>query len=216
MRNKRSFTDSIGKFYYEGIQLIDNYHAQLAHFTCIIAILAVLWQITSKYNFVICAMLFSIYFVNLAINGYKKFWSITKVDDEAKEIKQKCMRAYLIIDVALLGAGCVLLGVKLALSITIIFIVVSYLFYRAGAAALGDIVTIRGNLTIWEKIRNLNPGLYSLVYNLLLRMLFLIPVMILPSIPVISKIILVSIYLLIIPIIARLADDGANIAVIFK
>lgn len=220
----RNVLDRFVEFYSDGISLISESLAQISHVTCMISILLVLWGTVPKHDFTVWLIIFLVYFVNLSINGYMKFnsndmvyWfkrkNIENVDkhEEAVKIEKNAMKAYIVINVCLFGVGAVLTNVKEALIIAVIAIAVTIFFIKASEVIISHIVSFKGNKTILQELRDMNPIVYEMIFLVLLIGMFVVPVAIM-NISIIFKFLIVFAYFWMLPIISGLADEGIDIS----
>lgn len=219
----RNFLENLLEFYSEGISVISESLAQIAHVTCIMAILLFTATMVPKHDFIVWLIIFLVYFVNLGINGIIKFNSDDMVyvfnrknpDDidrheETVKIEKKAMETYIVINVSLFGIGAVLTNIYEALIIVGTTIAVSWLFFKMSEVIISRIVRFGGQKTLLQELRDMNPEIYEGVFLFLLNIIWIFPTCIL-GIDVIFKILIVVVYLFCIPIISALADEGIDV-----
>lgn len=220
----RNAFESLVEFYSDGISLISEALAQISHVTCMISILLVLFSVVPKHDFIVWLIIFLVYFINLGINGYIKFnsddmvyWFNRKNPDdidrhtETVKIEKNAMKAYIVINVCLFGVGTVLTNVKETLIIAVIAIAVTIFFVKASEVIISHIVSFKGNKTILQELRDMNPTVYEMIFSILLIGMFVVPVALM-NIAIGFKFLMILVYFLIIPIISALADEGIDIS----
>lgn len=206
MKNLKEFFEWIREFYEDGVEMINESWAQIAHVTAIISVNIFLWANCSKNVAMFWFWLFAIYLCLLGVCGFVKF---SVLDDNPA-----LLIIYIAGTVGLTVAGIIATGFFQTILIVGFIGVVTGVLWKAGYA-LNSITLVRdGKLPFFERLYNKNPKAFILTYIAILVLMIWIPVMML-SVNVLIKIFIMAVYMFIIPIISRLADEGIDIESLF-
>lgn len=206
MKNLKEFFEWIREFYEDGVEMINESWAQIAHVTAIISVNIFLWANCSKNVAMFWFWLFAIYLCLLGTCGFLKFSTFEE------DYKYPCIYIAGTILIAVVGA--IATGVLRTVIIVGFIMTVTCVLWKAGYA-LNSITLVRdGKLPFFERLYNKNPKAFILTYIAILVLMIWIPVMML-SVNVLIKIFIMAVYMFIIPIISRLADEGIDIESLF-
>ena len=205
MRFLRELFEGIRESYADGVEMINESWAQIAHVTSIISVLIFLWATSPRIG-MFWFWLFAIYMCLLGVCGFLKF------DTFEDDYKYTCI--YAAGTVLLIVVGGIATGVIKTVSIVGFVAVVTKVLWMAGDALVAVTLTVDGKKPFFEKLYNKNPKVFILTYIAILILLIWIPVMML-NVNVFLKILIMAGYMFMIPIIARLADEGIDIECIF-
>lgn len=214
MKRLAEFFEAIRELYEDGVEMICESWKQIAHITCMLGIITVLWTNPEKFHAVCWSIIFAVYLIMLAIVGYCRFWDVGENENNRDKLESLYTKIYVACCIALTVAGGLICGIIQTVVVVGIFTAISILFYRAGDVLICTFIHFDGKKGFFEKIRDLNPNLYANVYLYLLLLMLLIPLVILEVNPIL-KVIFVMVYVLAMPIVALLADNGIDIEAIF-
>lgn len=214
MRKIVEFFEKLRESYEEGFEMLSESWKQIAHITCMLGIITVLWTNPERFHAVAWSMIFAIYLIMLGIVGYCRFWNVGENESNKERLESLYTKLYVACCIMLAFAGVMVSGIIQTVIIVGIFTALSILFYKAGDVLICTFIHFGGKKGFFETIRDLNPSLYANVYLYLLLMMILIPLAILSISPII-KVILVMAYFFTMPIVAFLADNGIDIEAIF-
>lgn len=214
MKRLAEFFEAIRELYEDGVEMISESWKQIAHITCMLGIITVLWTNPEKFHAVCWTIIFAVYLIMLAIIGYCRFWDVGCNETNLDKMQSIYTKIYIVCCAVLTVVGCLLSGILQTVIVVGIFAVLSTLFYRAGDVLICTFIHFDGKKGFFEKIRDLNPNLYANVYLYLVLIMLLIPLVILEVNPIL-KVIFVMVYVLAMPIVALLADNGIDIEAIF-
>lgn len=200
--------------YEEGFEMISESWKQIAHITCMLGIITVLWTNPERFHAVTWTVIFAVYLIMLAIVGYCRFWDVGENENNRDKLELLYTKIYMACCIALTVAGGLICGIIQTVVVVGIFTAISILFYRAGDVLICTFIHFDGKKGFFETIRDLNPNLYANVYLCLLLMMILVPLVILNISPII-KVVIVMAYVFAMPIVALLADNGIDIEAIF-
>lgn len=204
----------VWEFYEEGMELIYESWIQIAHITCIIGILIVLWSDSAKFHAPIWSMISILYLILLAVVGYCKFWEPGCKENKRDKLQAFYTKIYFICCGLLTVVGCLTSGIIQTAIIVGVFILLSSLFYAAGEVLICEFAKRDRKKGFFEKIRDWNPYIYYVVYVFFVCLMILIPLTFVNINPII-KAFIVIIYMALMPIVALLADNGVDIVTIF-
>lgn len=196
----RELVGSIKEAYEDGIEMMSESLPQVAHVTCIFSILLVLWNI-STFDAIVYTAAFGVYLLNLAIWGVKKFF-------EFGEKETRYQLAFLIIDIAIFWTAGILSGIFKAFLILLICSIVTSVYIVLSECLI--CLTLSARRPKLEKILEKHPNIYFVIMLLILLLMILIPVL-LSSWTITAKLVILWVYLLIVPLISKLADEGFDI-----
>lgn len=214
MKRLAEFLEELMELYNEGIVMISESWKQIAHITCIMGALTVLWINPEKFHPICWTAIMTAYLIMLAVVGYCKFWDVGAMENNRDKIQSMYTKIYIIGCVLLTAIGCVFSGIIQTVIVVGVIVALSALFYAAGDVLICTFIHFGGKKRFFEKIRDLNPTVYAAVYMFLVFLMFFIPINILEIDPML-RLILVVIYAGLMPVIALLADNGFDIEAIF-
>jgi hypothetical protein len=206
MKSLKEFFEVIREFYEDGIGMINEFWAQIAHVTSIISALIFLWVIAPKNVAGLWFLLFTIYICLLATCGFVKF---NILDDNPA-----LLIVYIVGTVGLAIVGAVATGILRTVMIVGFVALVTCILWKAGYALNSITLSRSRKKPFFERLYNKNPKTFILTYVAILVLVMWIPVMIL-SVNLLLKIFIIAGYILIIPIVSRLADEGIDIESLF-
>lgn len=214
MRKLSNLLGELRDGYEEGFEMISESWKQIAHITCMLGIITALWTNPERFHAVTWTVIFAVYLIMLAIVGYCRFWDVGENENNRDKLESLYTKIYVVCCIGLTVVGGVTCGIIQAAIIVGIFTAISILFYRAGDVLICTFIHFDGKKGFFEKIRDLNPNVYANTYLFLLLMMILVPLTILNISPIL-KVIIVMAYVLAMPIVALLADNGIDIEAIF-
>lgn len=214
MKRLAEFFEELMELYNEGIVMINESWKQIAHITCIMGVLMVLWINPERFHSVCWTAIMAVYLIMLAVVGYCKFWDVGANENNREKIQSMYTKIYVVGCVLLTAIGCVFSGIIQTVIVVGVIVALSALFYTAGEVLISTFIYFDGKKNFFEKIRDLNPTVYATVYMCLVFLMFFIPINILEMDPML-RLILVAIYAGLMPIVALLADNGFDIEAIF-
>ena len=179
----RELVGSIKEAYEDGIEMMSESLPQVAHVTCILSILLVLWN-TSTFDAIVYTAAFGVYLLNLAIWGVKKF-------NEFGEKETRYQLAFLIIDIAIFWTAGILSGIFKAFLILFICSIVTIVYMVLGECLISFTLSIKRPKI--EKILEKHPNIYFVIMLLILFLMILIPVL-LSSWTITAKIVILIVY----------------------
>jgi len=206
MKSLKEFFEVIREFYEDGIGMINEFWAQIAHVTSIISALIFLWVIAPKNVAGLWFLLFTIYICLLATCGFVKF---NILDDNPA-----LLIVYIVGTVGLAIVGAVATGILRTVMIVGFVALVTCILWKAGYALNSITLSRSRKKPFFERLYNKNPKAFILTYVAILVLVMWIPVMML-SVNLLLKIFIIAGYILIIPIVSRLADEGIDIESLF-
>lgn len=206
MKSLKHFFEVIREFYEDGIGMINESWAQIAHVTSIISALIFLWVIAPKNVAGLWFLLFTIYICLLATCGFVKF---NILDDNPA-----LLIVYIVGTVGLAIVGAVVTGILRTVMIVGFVALVTCILWKAGYALNSITLSRSRKKPFFERLYNKNPKAFILTYVAILVLVMWIPVMML-SVNLLLKIFIIAGYILIIPIVSRLADEGIDIESLF-
>ncbi len=165
-----------------------------------------LWVIAPKNVAGLWFLLFTIYICLLATCGFVKF---NILDDNPA-----LLIVYIVGTVGLAIVGAVATGILRTVMIVGFVALVTCILWKAGYALNSITLSRSRKKPFFERLYNKNPKTFILTYVAILVLVMWIPVMIL-SVNLLLKIFIIAGYILIIPIVSRLADEGIDIESLF-
>lgn len=196
------FFEWIRESYEEGMSMINESWSQIAHVTAITSVLIFLWATAPKNIAMFWFWMFAIYLCLLGACGYCKF--------NAADDGYVFLGIYIAVTVLLSIVGIIATGFFRTLLIVGFIGVVTRVLWIAGYA-LNSITLVKdGKIPFFERLYEKNPNLFILTYVAILIFMIWIPVMML-NVNVLVKIFIMVIYMFMMPIVSRLADEGIDI-----
>ncbi len=214
MRKLANLWEEVRDLYEDGFEMISESWKQIAHITCMLGIITVLWTNPERFHAVTWTVIFAVYLIMLAIVGCCRFWNVGENENNRDKLESLYTKIYVACCICLTVLSGVTCGIIQTAIIVGVFTALSILFYRAGDVLICTFIHFDGKKGFFEKIRDFNPNLYAKTYLFLLLMMILVPITILNISPIL-KIIIVMAYVFAMPIVALLADNGIDIEAIF-
>lgn len=196
------FFEWIRESYEDGIKMINESWAQIAHVTTICSAAIFLLATSGPKIAVFWFWLFVIYLTLLGTCGVVKFNMFG--DNPA------CRIIYIAGTVLLSIVGAIATGFFRTILIVGFIAVVTRILWIA-SYAMNTITFVRdGKIPFFERLYEKNPSLFISIYITILMLIIWIPILML-NINILGKILIMAIYLFMIPVISRLADEGVDI-----
>lgn len=202
MKGLKKFLERIQMLYSDGVQMINESWSQISHVSIILGVITWLWAVDTRSTAMTWSIILVAYMCLLAICGFIKF---DVLDDNPI-----CFLVYIAGSIGLAIAGGIFSGILKAILIVGVIVVLTVLFWKAGEPLNCFILSVDGKKPFWANLYDKNSEAYILIYCLCIAEMLFVPINLL-NISFLLKIIIMVLYLLSIPIISLLADEGIDI-----
>ena len=201
MRFLRELFEAIRESYEEGVEMINESWVQIAHVASIVSVLIFLWATSPRIG-MFWFWLLAIYMCLLGVCGF------CKMSTFEEDYMYPCI--YIAGTILIVIVGVIATGLVRTIIIVGFIAGVTKLLWVAGIP-LNSITLVRdGKLPFFERLYDKNPKAFILTYIAILVLLVWIPIMML-NVNVLLKILIMAGYMFVVPIIARLADEGIDL-----